>query len=732
MTRTNSPSRPSIPVTGSESSTTPANQNPPRASTSTQASQVSAQLQDLQPLSRSSSTSGSFKSARTHISASTHGSSGHTRTSSQEVRGNESEHEAEHSDHLSDSQSTHSRISAHPGTSHPVNVTLPQGQRRPPSAQSGVLPPQVLTRASSPARTVSSASTSFKSTFEEMPASHGVSSTAAADAASVHSQPAVQEHPVNSQQLEEVDQMDEQSESIADSIGEAIIAAEERAMSEVSPEGSQSRTSSLAEPPTKSSTGNTPVPSGAATPEGAPVRSREPSVHDGEQIHTDSADVTLRASISSRAPTPPDLGAITNEPPTNERSPSRTSISRHSEASDHISVERPHTPPVTTSPTPATTHAVLGNREVNNISHLRNTLPNDVHGCVSTLLSPVRSQFSASGFDALVRTQTATLQSRHIHTKDQLVDVLQAITRKDNLMRLAQGAVGGTHFNAPGIATSYGPEPTQLVLKNAASTNAVQGAVGGLIAGLSDATSTPAKAKTFTDAYYKRPAVDHLPPEMHSVNKQTGAQALKETNISWVGAFGASYAVRGTARFIATQTAGPAMGAALDTALSTPVNVAAGIGATFIQHKIDERKGRSGVPFFIARTNLGECIDAARKPMHAYAGSAVAGAARHAANVVTEAPAGVKAALTDPALLASTATLGAVLTVPFTAAGEVQKSLAKNPKTADFLGSLTKYAALEGAWAVWSTAYASVSHLHANRQVPTGSVPTTGDVEEQA
>jgi hypothetical protein len=499
------------------------------------------------------------------------------------------------------------------------------------------------------------------------------------------------EPPVTLQQMHEVDRMDETAETIIDDIDEGMIAAEGHAAS-ASKDGP-----TLAEPTSVSAASST---AKAAAQAAMTAQALRAAAEAGAQTRLRADALSTRATARAAAQAAQAIVPMAMQP---------------------------------AQSAPALVQGIMGNREVNNINHLRNTLPNDIHGCVSALLSPIKSEFSADGFDSLVRARTTTLERKGIRSKEQLITVLQTVTRKDNLMRLAQGAVGGAHFNGPGIATSYGPEPTELVLQNSsAGTNAIQGMVGGVIAGLSDAVSTPAKAKTFTDAYYKRPAADHLPQELRGVNTQTGAQAIGETNISWVGAFGASYALRGTARLIATQTAGPAAGAAIDTALATPVNVASGIGATFIQHKIDERKGRSGMPFFIARTNLSECIDAARKPMHAYAGSALLGAGKHAVNVITQSPAGVKAAATDPALLASTTMLGAGLTLPFTAASEVQERLANHPKTADFLGSITKYAALEGVWAAWSTAYAGASHLHANRQVPTGSAPTTGDVEEHA
>jgi hypothetical protein len=374
----------------------------------------------------------------------------------------------------------------------------------------------------------------------------------------------------------------------------------------------------------------------------------------------------------------------------------------------------------------------LRNREVNDIDHLGRTLPQDLGRCVTTLLTPLRGRFSDADFHDLVRRQTTTLRERDINGKDDLIDVLRTVSRKDTMMRLAQGTVGGLHFNLPGIATSYGPEPKELIVGSTAGTNALQGAVGGLIAGVSDATSTPAKAKTFRDGYYKRPASEQLPRQLHRFNAQTGTQAIGETNASWVGAFGASYVARGAARTIATLTHGPETGAAVDTAVATPVNIAAGIGATFIQHKIDEREGRAGVPFFMARNNLDECIDASRKPLHGYLGSAVMGAGKHVVNTVTQFPRGVKEAFTSPPLVASTLSLGAGLAAPFTAAGAVQQRLSKHPKVADLVGALTKYVTLEGVWAGWSTAYAGAAHLQARRirQSPAGgAVPAASDNE---
>src|SRR5258708_11123885 len=69
-----------------------------------------------------------------------------------------------------------------------------------------------------------------------------------------------------------------------------------------------------------------------------------------------------------------------------------------------------------------------------------------------------------------------------------------------------------------------------------------------------------------------------------------------------------------------------------------------------IGHKFDERHGRTGLPFFVARQNLAECIRAS-----------------------TKFPAGVKGAVTDAGLVASTLSLGAGLPVPFTVAGAVAR-----------------------------------------------------------
>lgn len=411
-----------------------------------------------------------------------------------------------------------------------------------------------------------------------------------------------------------------------------------------------------------------------------------------------------------------------------ERAPSEAPSSRPATPDVPSQASSPHLPPVPSPSSPsvrsesssASNASSLGqhgvdqaelHRNINDIGFLQAHLPDDIGGCVTQMLSPVRSHFAPAEFAALTQRQTATLQAHGVNSKAGLMPVLKSVSRKDNLVRLAQGTIGGAHFNLPGLSTTYGVEPNEVVLGSSAKTNALQGAIGGAMAGLSDATATRAKSKTFNDAFYKRPASEQLPEPLRGVNAPSGAQSIKETNQAWVGAFGGSYVVRGAVRTATTLTHGPETAAQVESAMGTVSNVAAGIGATFIQHKVDERRGRTGLPFFMARNNLGECIDASRRPAVSYVGSAVTGAGRHAVNVVTQFPGGVKDAVTDRGLIASMVSLSGALTVPFTAAGAVQERLANHPKLGDVTGALTKYVTLEGAWAGWATAYAAGAHL---------------------
>ncbi|SOE96823.1 hypothetical protein SAMN05414139_09836 [Burkholderia sp. D7] len=386
-------------------------------------------------------------------------------------------------------------------------------------------------------------------------------------------------------------------------------------------------------------------------------------------------------------------------------------------------IEHAAPPPETTSDRTSvrsmahgSTHAEApqNHRDVNNFAHLQAHLPDDVKGCVRYMLTPLREHFATQAeFDDLVDRQTATLEGRQppINSKPLLMDMMKTMSRRDNLTRVGQGTIGGAHFNGPGIVGTYGPLPEWLAIGSPSDANALQGALGGVIAGVSDAVATKAKAKTFTDAYYTRPDASQLPDALRGVNAGGLATSIKETNTAWVGAFAASYVGRGAITLATTYAKDVPSAVKAEAGLGIATNIAAGIGATFIQHKLDERHGRTGMQYVFARHNLGECIDASRSSNVGYCKKVATGLGNHVGNVVTQWPAGVKDALTNHGLQASTVSLAAGLSVPFTAAGAVAAKFPDAPKTGHALAAVTKYFALEGAWTLWSTAYATGAHL---------------------
>ncbi|MGH8778383.1 hypothetical protein [Paraburkholderia sp.] len=377
---------------------------------------------------------------------------------------------------------------------------------------------------------------------------------------------------------------------------------------------------------------------------------------------------------------------------------------------DPSQIERPASPGLTHA------EVLQQHREVNDIAHLKRALPDDLRGGVHYILRPLRSHFANDTvFNAFVDNQRDILQEEGITGKAELLQLARTVMCRDNLMRLGNGTVGGAHFNLPDLPFTYGPLSLELTTATPAGTRALQGALGGLVAGASDAISTPAKEATFKDAYYKRPAAEHLPENLRNLNAQGLGDAIKETNISWVGAFGASYATRMAVSAATTYTVGVDAAANIEAAIAPVTNIAAGIGATFIQHKLDERQGRTGLPLFFARQNLRECVRASKQSTLAYAGEAAMGTVNHVKNVVTKFPEGVVRATTDAGLIASSVSLTAGLSVPFTVSGAVAQAFADKPKVGHMVSSITKYVALEGAWAGWSTAYAAGAHWQANR-----------------
>lgn len=373
--------------------------------------------------------------------------------------------------------------------------------------------------------------------------------------------------------------------------------------------------------------------------------------------------------------------------------------------------------PLRRSPSPVPTHAevIQMHRNVNDISYLKQALPDDLRGGVRHMLLPLREYFpSRDAFETFSNDQSDILRECGIRGKPELINLMRTVNRSDNLMRVAQGTVGGLHFNGPGLAFSYGPLSTEMTVGTAVDTNLLQGAASGFLAGASDAIATPAKEATFKDAYYKRPAADHLPEFLRNFNPPSLGESINETNKAWVGGFAAGYVVRGSVMAAVTYTKGAEAAAAIETAMAPVTNIASGVTATFIGHSLDEQLGRTGLPYFLARDNLGECVRAAQQSNLAYAGKAVVGAGTHVVNAVTKFPEGLKRAVTDPALIASTASLTGVLTVPGTVAGVTANAIS-DPNTAHVASSLVHYPALLTAWAGWGTSFAAAAHVHAER-----------------
>lgn len=363
------------------------------------------------------------------------------------------------------------------------------------------------------------------------------------------------------------------------------------------------------------------------------------------------------------------------------------------------------------------THAdlLLEHRQVNDVKYLEANLPTDLRAGMSYILNPLRSRFESNdAFEAFVTTQTDTVHGAGVTDRAGLLNLARTVTRRDNLMPFPEAGTGGAHFNLPGLAFTYGPLSDELTAGSAARSNALQGGVSGIVAGLSDATSTPARAATFKDAYYKRPDPDYLPENLRNLNPPNLNRSIGEGAAAWTSAFGASYVARGAVMAATTYTYGPEMAAQVEAAIAPVANIAAGIGAKFITHKLDEREGRTGLPLFFARTNLADCVQASNKSTLAYVGAAATGVATHAKNTVMKFPAGVKAATTDLGLVASTGSLGLGLSMPSTVAGLVQQRC-KDPKLGHMLGSITKYVTLDGVWGGWATASAVGAHLQAQR-----------------
>lgn len=331
----------------------------------------------------------------------------------------------------------------------------------------------------------------------------------------------------------------------------------------------------------------------------------------------------------------------------------------------------------------------------NNVTQIREKKElRSVADCLQFVFSCVRKAdgSNALALDQLVQQQAQVLLGKGIDSKEKLCDLLKSAKRWDLAAGAAHGIAGGLAFNGGGAAVNFkGAE----LIGNAAAVDwkagpttgqmAIIGGVAGIGLSVFDVASGPAVDKSFGGMYYTKPPAETLPDCM----KEAMAQA-EHTTGSLAGnlalAFGSTYGGRNAVRFGATVGAIAAGGSkvvgALEDYLDPLGGLAAGAGYRMIRNKLDERAGRAGLQYLLARKDLAQCVDALQSPAREQAARVAKHTVSHVSNMVTRFPEGLCKSLFTAQGWASHIVLGGGFAAVLGLKTEVKNSLADAAKQA--------------------------------------------------
>lgn len=365
-------------------------------------------------------------------------------------------------------------------------------------------------------------------------------------------------------------------------------------------------------------------------------------------------------------------------------------------------------------------------RDVNpriDIDSLAQKLPDDITGCVAYMLSAMRkSPDDIPALERLATQQAAVLESRGIHTRDDLVAVLKQVQWRDQGTAMMHGMVSASGFNLGTIPANLKLADLTLAgLMKAMPTLPVAvpalitGAVMGFALSMLDVASGAATGKTFQDAYFTRPPGEQLPEPIASANPPTKASLAADNSL----AAGLSYGVarNGLVRIPAMlnyelkgqpkQRA--AMDGILDPAFGMPVG---GGGMRVIKNDFDVSAGRAGFQHFLARDDLGACLDHLQKPAAEQILSAAARVGAHVKNLKDTFPEALgdvfasKVGWTSHAILS--AGFGGLTAMVASLPTTLMQQHGLSEKDANITTQMLKYVVLQALYHVWGGALGAV------------------------
>ncbi|WP_157597859.1 MULTISPECIES: hypothetical protein [unclassified Rhizobacter] len=366
-------------------------------------------------------------------------------------------------------------------------------------------------------------------------------------------------------------------------------------------------------------------------------------------------------------------------------------------------------------------------RDVNpyffNKSAFHARLPNDVTGCVAFVLSSMRRDAAdIQPLKDLAEKQSKVLQDHGITTREQFIRLLNQVEWRDRGTALMHGMAGASGFNTgsaivdfaladkalEGLLGSWKDVPAALSACGA-------GAFLGVMMSVMDVGTGPAVGKTFADAYYLRPPEDQTPDPLKGANAHTKTSLAVNISVAAGASFGA--ARNGGIRIPQTAITHHVGSTTQRTLGDNAIDVAGGEtigggGMQLIRNSLDNGAGRSGFQHFLAREDLGACLDHLDKPALEQMASVARRFGSYGKNVVTEMPAAVKAVLASAPGWTSHGVLGGSFGALFSMLVAMPKTLEAHgisKKDAELYTQLAKYAVLQAVYHVWGGAMGAVA-----------------------
>ena len=368
---------------------------------------------------------------------------------------------------------------------------------------------------------------------------------------------------------------------------------------------------------------------------------------------------------------------------------------------------------------------VPSHRDVNprmDLSALSQKLPEDVTGCVAYMLSSMRkSPDDIPALKALATQQTQALGERNITTREEFVSMLKQVQWRDIGTGTLHGMASSNGFNVGSALVDF--KLADLTLSGlskampdlpAALPGLAAGAALGLGLSIMDVAAGASASKTFGDAYFTRPPEDKLPAPLRGANPPTKASTARDATIAAGLSYGA--ARNGGLRapmMLAFEAAGQPVNRALADNIADTVggSIIGGGGMRTVLNDRDVGAGRAGLQHFLARSDLGECIDHLNKPALEQIESGLRRTVDYMKNVGTTLPEAIENAFASKLGWTSHAILspgfGALFSMLTTMPNQLQKR-GWPEKDANIATQLCKFAVLQVLYHAWGGALGAV------------------------